>query len=424
MYKYSKKMLRLETKISDYSIKKVSIFLICIMPFINNYNTPFFTYVLLTFLVLSIVLKIIKCRYLEWDYLLLYDIYLTMITIISGVLYSFTDSVSLNRSIATIILVLFGALAIERRDIWNIINIYKRIAELAILFFVVQLLFYYVFNRALMFRIPFLPLKDELEMAFGYLEAACSYGMLFPRFPGPFSEPSIYAAYVIPLLIIYLYDDVKKNIYKIILLCITVYMSTSGLGFVMLIIEFFLFVGLNSLKNRKKLLLLPFIFVLLIILFSVAYNINPTVKGMVDTLFVSDSTSASKADYRIYRGFEYFIKMPVISKIFGIGLYNATSFAKISQISTQYDLQGVFYEYLNGITQVLIYSGLIGTVVFALFLIKVYPKRSDIGIALFGAYVMVILATGMLFDSTAMIYLLILICISKQDEGTVFLQKL
>ena len=80
---------------------------------------------------------------------------------------------------------------------------------------------------------------------------------------------------------------------------------------------------------------------LALILFTgvlVVYASSGRIRETINTLFVPGTGDQnSKADYRIYRGIYYFLSLPVIYKVTGIGLFNAEKFALQNNLVNPYD---------------------------------------------------------------------------------------
>ena len=84
---------------------------------------------------------------------------------------------------------------------------------------------------------------------------------------------------------------------------------------------------------------------------------------------VKEGRTESKAEARIYRGFKLYSGFSLDSKIFGIGWRNCQQYCIQKQpvLYSEYYMEN--FEYFNSIAGILIYSGVIGLILFLLFLI-------------------------------------------------------
>ena len=160
--------------------------------------------------------------------------------------------------------------------------------------------------------------------------------------------------------------------------------------------------------------------VLAIILFAallVVHISSGRIRETINTLFVPGvGDTNSKADYRIYRGIYYFLSLPTIYKVTGVGLFNAEKFALQNHIVSPYDVDTSSYEYFNGISQTFIYTGILGTILFSMFLMKFVPRKSMIEKSFFVLYMMLIIGTSYLFTEMAVIYLALAYIVSQERD--------
>lgn len=402
-----------------HQIKYTHVFYIyvCLFPFLTSYSNSVINYSNLALMAGYIGLESIKNRKMP-KIAVLFFIWSLIITAVMNLAVPNVSSVSMNRAIVFLFYVLTIAVLPKDSDRDAFVNIYMIFAYMVLAFFIVQILLYYVFDTALMFQIPGLNLKDNLNYAYQYLSDASFYGNPFPRFPGPFSEPAIYAVYLVPMLLICLYgtERRKKNYCMAALIIITLFCSTAGMGIVMSVVSVGVCIWQINAKSRKRFIWIPFLAVICLVLLAVVYFSSSTLRNLINNLFFSGDASSSKADYRIYRGISYFLSLPLLYKITGIGLFHAEQFAFQNNLRNSYDVSGAAYEYFNGVSQIFIYTGLIGAVLFIVFLWRMFSKKNAADWGFFILYLMLIVGTSFLFTEIALIYYMVIYGISRENE--------
>ena len=405
-------------RVSTKTFKKLVFLYICAFPFLGSYSNSFIVYVNISLLLGYNMIEYSRGKVLPKAPILFFA-WSIIVTIFIDLIVVDAYSASINRSIMFALYVLTVITLKNDKDIHLFLNIYLGFAYFAIVFFVIQILFYYILHKAIMFQIPFLDLNENLYNAYNYLKMARTIGVLFPRFPGPFSEPSIYADYISPLLILCLYgiEDIKKNYIKAGFIVVTLFLSTSGVGIIMAGVSVGLYIWLRNSKDRKKMQWIPVLAIILFAALLVVYISSGRIRETINTLFVPGvGDTNSKADYRIYRGIYYFLSLPTIYKVTGVGLFNAEKFALQNHIVSPYDVDTSSYEYFNGISQTFIYTGILGTILFSMFLMKFVPRKSMIEKSFFVLYMMLIIGTSYLFTEMAVIYLALAYIVSQERD--------
>ena len=156
-----------------------------------------------------------------------------------------------------------------------------------------------------------------------------------------------------------------------------------------------------------KVVLLTLTFVIVSI---IVYLSSESIRDMFDILFVNKvGGSYTKANYRIYRGFDYFLQLPFEHKIFGVGLGNMKYFSGVLGISSTFDSDHLAFEFFSMITQILLYFGLFGFCLFCLHLKRMWSRGGRACRVCIVASVAIWFSSQMLFTSTHIFYLLIML---------------
>lgn len=190
------------------------------------------------------------------------------------------------------------------------------------------------------------------------------------RFSSVFNEPTAFAAYLIPLLIISI--ERREIIFSSILI-VALILSTSSLGIIscFFIILYFLLKNINDIKKSKKLKNILYNISFIIIIFFIIFQ-----------FFYSDFYSFAKdkilnIDYkenvRFSKGFIIYYLTPLTIKIFGTGIGNVASYSRAKGIFLPYAAEGFYSaggsEYMNSIPYSFLAFGIIGGI---LFLIQIF----------------------------------------------------
>lgn len=390
-------------------LSEITFFLVCISPFLAYLKSDLIgSYIPMVLEGGYIAFQIYKYKGKIKPTLLLFMLWLIIITFLN---YS-GNMTSINRMIGELVSLLTVLTISQDSKGYKFITIYRTIALGCLIYFIFQVLLMYTISFPLQFTIPALPVKDELEFPFqilSYYNRSSSY----IRFPGPFSEPSHYAAYLMPLLIMELFDEEKrlKDKWKLpVCISVTMVISTSGLGILLCAVTWGFYFVFDYSTTKNRLALLPVLLLAVLVLFALLMTYSEQFYVTVSNLFfvtdISRFSDGSKADYRIYRGFSMYFQLPLLNKLFGVGYANMNDFALIHGINTIYDVQtSGSVEYYNGLSQILLYSGGFGFILWIRGMIGYVKGMSKVGKILFLIYVFYIIGSGTLFGTFASIFL-------------------
>ncbi len=292
-------------------------------------------------------------------------------------------------------------------DLSKTFIIYEKIVYFLVAIYLVQ-----IAMNSLGIRISFKVPGLKYSNAYGYLDTGIM-GFNGARPSSLFSERAHFAEYVTPFIAVCLFSDkiIKSHrLVKAIFFSIVTISTVSGNGIIILIIEWGLyFIFFSNLKGGVK----ASSIILAAIVFVFAYNqlqSNEAYLDIFNRLFANNTGNEylhSKADYRIYRGFDLFINMPMLQKTVGVGYEHMYIFAKLNQIESIYDSSTQAYEFFNTIVQILLYFGIIGFILFCGHMLSLYFSRSKVAKGLVIISIALWLSSQMLFSNTHIMYLLL-----------------
>lgn len=344
-----------------------SVLSIYAFPFlINNLGVAFLYFIIAPLLLFETNkqrgFKVVKSQ----KVLLIYILYLSIITLFS--------TQALSKSLISLILTssIYVFLFSYKGFHTYLLKFYLFFAGAFSGFLILQYIAYFLAGVEISGIVSFLPLYEELESN-GIIET-----LSFVRLASVFREPSHFALYVVPSVMIALTNDTIKRRNKYILLVlvtIATILSTSGNGIILLALSYILY-SLSLLNERIS---FKNIFIVLIIVLGgiFAYSSSQFIGDTTEYLFVGSGNVGSKAGYRIYRGFELFNDLPIDNQMTGIGWKNAEAYLKShnNSIYGKYSSDSAF-DYFNSIAAILIYSGFIGALFFLGFVKSLWKECS------------------------------------------------
>ena len=290
-------------------------------------------------------------------FLLLFFIYFVLITLFSVVIRGFQTE-SLNALLfcfATgIIMISFFYLPFQKE---KVIKLYEFLVWAVISIYLFQLLLS-LFGVKINFKMPL----HDFSNSWSKLSTYC-FGMNDSIPTSIFAERAHFCEYIIPYICLCIFSKnfIRRRFAKAILVSVVAISTVSGNGVVLVAIVWLIyFLFFANVKKANKVPLLLVGITLLFFSYLIMRKI-PAFDKMFNTLFVNSTgfSSWTKADFRIYRGFDFFARMPISDKFFGIGYRTISFYSSSIRITSIYDSDSL-YSYLSGITQVLIYFGVFG----------------------------------------------------------------
>lgn len=264
------------------------------------------------------------------------------------------------------------------------------------------------------FKLPFM----KFTSSWSYLEYK-HFGMSpYPR--ALFSEKAHLSQYLVPYIALCLYSNkiIKRHrIEKAIIVSAVVISTISGNGIIIVGIEwlvYFLFFGQIT-KNRR------IIFTVLgpLLMAGVYYMLSsiPSFSSMFSMLFSSENVGiSSKADYRIYRGFDIFRQLPWFGKLFGVGNDHMYLFSLEYGISSIYDRSMQGYEYFSAWFETAIYYGFIGLFMSYKHLRALFKMKSNAVKGLIFVVAALWVSTEMIFTNFHIMYVLIIVAVAVYEK--------
>ena len=335
--------------------------------------------------------------------------------------YEFYSDISVNAAganynvfsllIAFIIGFVIYAVAVGFIDTRRCIEIYSFLVKVIGVIYILQWCLMLVGIRV-SFRLPF-----AITSSWAHAARQSYFGMnSYPT--ALFSEKSHFCEYVLPYIAMCLFSNrlVKRNrMLQAVLYTVGIVASASGNGIVVTFviwILYFLFYG--KIDKRYRI----FVSIAGVVLLFTGYHFLssiPRFKEMFDLLFVNNTGNEymnTKADYRIYRGFDLFFQLPLCNKITGVGYNHMYLFSQAFGIVSEYDRSsGNVYEYFSAISMVMLYSGAIGLFACIKHFWALFKSKFNIVKAMVVIMLALWFSTEMLFNCTHLMYILLIVAV-------------
>jgi hypothetical protein len=375
------------------SIKKATTFLIVIYPIISIYGYAFINFGAILFLILILIsVKDYGIKTAYPKYILSFFIYLVFTRFIWAIFIDISDIISLN----VLIFILILGFGNRYFSFKYFVFLYRIVALIACIYFILQEVTYSYNGYAISGILPGVPLIFDAEIDLR------DFLIKYHRQSSFFREPSYFAQFLLPLLILELFEFRKSRISSLNSLFITIIiiLTASGCGFAGLIVIWptWLFFEFRSKVNFKN------IFILTVIVSTISIygyeSITDRIEGVTEANI--ESTSSFQ---RVYRGYFIFNEYNFMEKIFGINNPKAQK-EKVDQSG----LRNLFGNelYYNGIQSILINTGLIGLILILISYINLWKTKSTTVKVLVVTLVVQSLIEAIFINASMLMYLTII----------------
>lgn len=316
-----------------------------------QYELPLFTVGVWLLIVLTLV-ECIRLKYIMLNkYMLIFFIYTFMIQLI------FHSKDSTLNIIGSMFFSLFFISGLSYKMDFDVLyKSYKYIGIVVSLIIVFQYIQIFIFGRSIRPSISLFPTLTTGVMEWErYLDRPCSL----------FSEPQAYASYILPLVVMALS---KKEIKFSIFLTLSVILSTSSQGIIIVIILWTMY-GNKYIKGLfSKILVYIFIALNCFMFFMLPYF-----EFTRDKILSTDFSN----NVRISRGFKTYFALPLYEKLFGVGYLNQQGYLTNARIYLEWFNLSIIKEFITTASGVFVYFGFLSGVLLILLLIRYYRNGDN-----------------------------------------------
>lgn len=298
----------------------------------------------------------------------------------------------------------------------KLVKIYLLFCIVLCLYLFVQYVGYLGLGKVVSNYIPFLSVKGSL-MDYASRDMEYVYSVSF-RPSSLLSEPAKLAQYLAPGLVFLLFgntvEDERKKWILIGIITAGLLLSTSFMGVLVCAVLYGLYFFRGRITREKLLIIVLAAISFVFVFFKtdlITRNISRVSSG------VSNSVGTSSSALRLLRGWEIFFKLPIFNEIFGVGLNNIVNFLKASDLVIKYGGSYGYGEYCSTITYILNCCGIIGFVIFMLFLISCFKSAGREGkVLVFLVFAMGFGSSFLVTPTWVLFFVMIFLC--KKARGS------
>lgn len=301
----------------------------------------------------------------------IYFYWLFLVALISAT--SLSDALPLGQIEKYLVLIAIFSLC----NFTKFISLYKKTAYLSVIFLIIQKLLLLTTGLKISGIAEFLPLDmgEDLDASsyYEYLSGETS------RLSSFFSEPALFAQYVLPLLVIELFSAKKiKDWLKVGLIFISILWTDSGNGLLVLLIVFLSYIIHYIISGGAlKIFIIP-IFLVCSLYFGEYYVATESGQELIQRQTELDSgIEASSGFVRVIRGYFVYDEYSTFEKIVGINNLSR-QIAKINTCKAAHTFGDEDY-YANTFQKFLLNTGLIGAIFFFIIMFYLFRHNSPIG---------------------------------------------
>lgn len=312
--------------------------------------------------------------------------------------------------------ILFVILAAKYFNFGFALKYYRIFCIILSVYILFQFAMYYGFH--IMLPIKILPLEwqriNELESILSDMDTG------YFRAYGVFMEPAYAANFLLPGFAFALFGWIKKHNtdYKaLFLISIAIILTTSLQGILVAVATAFIYVIWIILPHKVKPVSLREILGVFIIIFVLAIAfVALNIFGVLDIALVRlgniystlvEGGSGSIA-LRLFRGWSVFIALPLLFKLIGTGYGNIANFVDEYDITTKYDSYAqtiTAMESTDGVSSILIFTGVIGFIIFCKWIIILFNKVNVVSRIILLQFILLLLSGTAFFSLTMVFYM-------------------
>lgn len=250
-----------------------------------------------------------------------------------------------------------------------LLRYYELIVYVCGLFFVIQVVALYTIGVHIVGIASFIPTIYEgshIDIMTSLSEA--------DRCSSLFLEPSYFAQYMFPYVVIKLFSSIKADMWKAIIVSALVLLSRSGMGLCLLLIiwTYWFFSGNIRLRTKVSVVMVASLAVLMVFRFN-EEAFNKMLERTIEfQSFSGDEQYQSSGFIRFFRGYYAYADMPLMNKLFG-----ANPELVESVLSSNVFFLASEDEAFNGTTTLLLYNGLFVCFLFFRHLVLMCWKKNN-----------------------------------------------
>ncbi len=351
---------------------KVATVLIIILPILTSYQSPVAALgigelVLLVAGIISLpyMLKNNNITIYKYYYFIFYSILISLFVLLIHNTYNLSDIIKRLGVMIFYTFIIFG-FADKLFNIDYGLKLYKKLALFSAGFIFIQTGFYYFFNKVILGILPGTTLNYSISSYSGLYQKYAGMSDILFRPASFFLEPSYFAQFIAPSLLLILFTEHTKSTYpKAIFITVSMLLSTSANAFAFAGVIWILYLEIYARHNNgiSKMIKIFSVSVLLFVIIYYVFTKIPALLSVIERFNLIGNGSSGSANVRTMKGLMFFNEINIFEKIFGVGFGTYYSYIQNNPVNIP-DVQD---EYMSSLGYLLTSTGLFG---FSLFLIS------------------------------------------------------
>lgn len=280
---------------------------------------------------------------------------------------------------------------------------YRFLAYCSIIFFFIQEIMYYYLGWRLMGLLPFMP----VSYSYTTMSAFIAKMSVLDRSMSFFLEPAHFAQYILGYLALILGENsYKGKVFSIesIIVSLVLLFTWSGNAILLTGLLWAIFIlKVNINRYIKYIIIIPAIFIVAAVSFTYISTSERGEKILERSSELSvNQNRVSSGMMRIYRGYFVFSEMNEYEQLIGVG---TGTIPEVIDHSPYIFMFMEFERYVNTAQTILIGDGIIGTIIFLLFLLSITSKGISFSILYVALFVGLSLMESFWLTSKMLLYL-------------------
>lgn len=370
-----------------YGLQKIYTLYIVLLPIVNVYAAP-----VVTGLGMGELIGIFLCTILTIDIVskykgmlkisnILYWIFIFYMIFISWILTFILPEYTLSETVIRTLKLIFYtfnifALAPKYFDFQLALKICINVSVIASIYLLIQNFVYLTSGSMLPVVIPGTNVIYTGTWTSEAYNALVMRKMAFGYRPcGFFLEPSYFCQYTVYSVLMLLMKPQKEKFdyLELVIISVAILLTKSALGYVCFVLMWCAWFVCSFKKRKLPMNVVIIICIILVLLIAeIRFGFAQAAIERVATVLLSGTSTGT---VRLLRGFIVFSKLPLIYKIIGIGAGNYGGFIRTYNIVTMFDTSiSVGNEYMNSVSTIMVYTGIIGSVLYGIAIYRIFKK--------------------------------------------------
>lgn len=300
---------------------------------------------------------------------------------------------------------LFACLYADWQLLWKY---YGKVVWICSAFLIIQELFYYAIGSRPSGILPFIP-----TIYGGDIDSRIAMTAIADRSASLFLEPSYFAQFLIPFVIINLFSPQKSELKKAVAASLIVVLSRSGVGIISLSLVWLFWFLLGNTKTGWK-ILVSFSALGLISLLLYAgsgfFDYFAVRSGELRS-YSGDEQFQSSGFIRIFRGYFAFSDMPNLNKLFGS---NPDDVQLLLDRSIFFGTEST--NFINGMQTILFYHGIVGAILYIRHIMLFPYKTKNKMLIVMSVTIILLLLTESFYLSSRLFVMIVMMFLIRDSD--------